>query len=109
MCDGDTGVPCEVDLLHNHDSGQLMADVDFITEMAAINGSHFIGDFNNSITTAYCVERVREPFADYVSCNGNTTESYECICNNWIDRCLGRMDTSVCNASEPDPQNPRIP
>ena len=52
----------------------------------------------------YCVERVKEPFAEYVSCNGPDTEHYTCTCNNWIDRCIARDDTSVCNASHLDDQ-----
>ena len=56
----------------------------------------------DSVTTAYCVERIVEPFADYASCNGPDTEHYTCTCNNWIDRCIARDDTSVCNASHLD-------
>jgi len=92
---------CEPDLLQNHDSGELLADVDFITEMA--NGSgFFIGQFNTSVTTAYCVERVRDEYADYASCNGPDTENYKCTCNIWFDRCIGQLDTTVCNATDLD-------
>ena len=97
------GDECEPDLLYNHDTGSILADVEFITAMS--RGGHFVQDFNASVTTRYCVHHERRPaYADYVSCNGNDTEHYDCYCNNWIDRCIGRLDTSVCNASVPDPQ-----
>ena len=31
-----------------------------------------------------------------VSCNGADTEHYTCLCNNWIDRCIGLLDLSPC-------------
>ena len=97
------GDECEPDLLYNHDTGSILADVEFITAMS--RGGHFVQDFNASVTTRYCVHHERRPaYADYVSCNGNDTEHYDCYCNNWIDRCIGRLDTSVCNASVPDPE-----
>jgi len=83
-----------VDFLANHDAGDMLADVDFITHTA--NSSHFVRDFNASVITRYCTERRPEPFADYVSCNGEDTEHYTCVCNNWIDRCIGRLDRSTC-------------
>lgn len=104
QCDGHFKVPCNVDLLYNHDSGDLLADVEFITEMASSHGRAFVGSFNTSVTTQYCVQRNKEPFADYVSCNGNDTEHYTCACDNWIDRCIGHSDTSMCslpNATTP--------
>jgi hypothetical protein len=103
LCGGPAGAPCEPDFLYDHDAGSLLADVDFIT-MTSIKPSnsshghhhHFIGDFNGSVITSYCVERRDEPFADYVSCNGPDPEHYSCACNNWIDRCIGRIDVSPC-------------
>ena len=60
--------------------------------------------FNSSIITRYCVER-RVPlagdWADYVSCNGPHANDYECLCDNWIDRCIGRLDISPCRLSNP--------
>ena len=88
------GNSCEVDFLADHDTGNLLADVDFITHVS--NSSHFVSDFNTSVITRYCTQRRAEPFADYVSCNGPDTEHYTCVCNNWIDRCIGRLDRSTC-------------
>eukprot|EP00658_Telonema_sp_P-2_P047792 TRINITY_DN36384_c0_g1_i2.p1 TRINITY_DN36384_c0_g1~~TRINITY_DN36384_c0_g1_i2.p1 ORF type:complete len:342 (-),score=38.25 TRINITY_DN36384_c0_g1_i2:33-1058(-) len=91
---------CQVDYLYNHDAGDLLADTDFITNMANSGNHSFVGAFNTSVTTSYCVQRRRESFADYASCNGPDTEHYSCECNNWFDRCVGHLDTSVCNASD---------
>lgn len=88
--------PCEPDYLHNHDSGTLLADVEFIT---ATQGSGFVPDFNGSVVSRYCVSRAAGETADYVSCNGRNTEHYRCACNNFIDRCIGRADTSACRVA----------
>ena len=56
------GDKCQVDFLYDHDAGDLLSDVDFITHVA--NSSHFVSDFNRSVVTKYCVERAAEPFAD---------------------------------------------
>ena len=78
------GSACEVDYLYDHDAGDLLSDTDFITHAA--NSSHFNIEFNHSVITKYCVQRVVAPpaslaFADYVSCNGKDTEHYTCACN----------------------------
>ena len=94
--------PCQPDQLYNHDSGTLLADVEFIT---ATKQSGFVPDFNDSVTSRYCVSHeasppslpVGEAFADYVSCNGRDTEHYRCTCNVFVDRCIGRVDTSSCH------------
>jgi len=88
------GEDCEVDFLYDHDAGDLLSDVDFITHVA--NSSAFDIIFNTSVITKYCVERTAVAFADYVSCNGPDAEHYTCLCNNWIDRCIGRLDLSPC-------------
>ena len=101
------GDACEPDMLGDHDSGELLADVDFITHVAS--SDHFNISFNSSIVTRYCVER-RVPkandWADYLSCNGPTTTDYTCACNNWIDRCIGRLDISPCDLH---PSGPGMP
>ena len=55
--------------------------------------------FKSSVITRYCVER-RVPlagdWADYVSFDDN-----EVGCENWIDRCIGRLDLSPCHLSDP--------
>ena len=92
------GDACEPDMLGDHDSGDLLADVDFITHVAS--SDHFNISFNASIVTRYCVERrvpATDDWADYLSCNGPTTTDYTCACNNWIDRCIGRLDISSCD------------
>lgn len=108
------GEMCDVDFLYDHDAGDLLSDVDFITHVA--NSSSFVRDFNTSVLTRYCVEHATSApttraadvrpydasgadhadFADYVSCNGADTEHYVCECNNWIDRCIGRLDMATC-------------
>ena len=92
--DPDYRRPCEPDMLYNHDSGNLLADVEFIT--AVSGGGGFVPDFNGSITSRYCVAHQDRPPADYVSCNGRDTEHYRCTCNVFVDRCIGRLDTSEC-------------
>ena len=64
------GDACEPDMLGDHDSGDLLADVDFITHVAS--SDHFNISFNASIVTRYCVERrvPTDDWADYLSCNG---------------------------------------
>ena len=89
---------CQPDNLYNHDSGSLLADVEFIN---GAQGSGFVPDFNGSVTSRYCVSRVDRPYADYVSCNGRDTEHYTCTCNVFIDRCIGRLNTSTCHAPPP--------
>lgn len=90
--------PCQPDYLANHDTGALEADVEFIT--VASGGSWFVPDFNTSVTTRYCVAHAEAPtpsgYADYVSCNGWPASNYSCTCNVWLDRCIGRLDTSSC-------------
>ena len=72
----------------------MLADVEFIT---ATGGSGFVPDFNGSVVSRYCVSHVkRSQPVDYVSCNGRDTEHYRCTCNVFIDRCIGRLDTSEC-------------
>ena len=99
------GDGCQPDMLGEHDSGDLLSDVDFITHVAASGStSHFNISFNSSIVTRYCVERRVPPaddWADYLSCNGPTTTNYTCACNNWIDRCIGRLDISSCDTTGP--------
>lgn len=89
--------PCQPDNLYNHDTGDLLADVEFIN---AIGGelSWYVPSFNGSVTSRYCISRVAAPFADYVSCNGLDTEHYHCDCNLFADRCIGRQDTSPCHS-----------
>ena len=83
----------------NHDAGDLLSDVEFITKVA--NGTHFDIDFPTAVITKYCVQHnLDDAFADYVSCNGGDTEHYTCLCNNLIDRCIGRLDTSPCVQNE---------
>jgi len=89
---------CEPDNLYNHDSGSLLADVLFIN---GAGGSGLEPDFNGSVISRYCVSRVDRPYADYVSCNGKDTEHYACACNLFIDRCIGRLNTSSCSYSGP--------
>ena len=96
------GDACEPDMLGDHDSGDLLSDIDFITHVAT--GGHFNISFNGSIVTRYCVERQLPPagdWADYLSCNGDATTNYTCDCNNWIDRCIGRLDISSCDLGHP--------
>ena len=102
------GNACQPDMLDDHDSGELLADVSFITHVAASSTSHshhaFNITFNGSIVTRYCVERAvpkADDWADYTSCNGPWTTDYKCECNNWIDRCIGRLDISTCDISHP--------
>ena len=83
------GSACEVDYLYDHDAGDLLSDTDFITHAA--NSSHFNIEFNHSVITKYCVQRLVGPpaslaFADYVSCNGKDTEHYTCTCNKYSAR-----------------------
>eukprot|EP00965_Chrysotila_dentata_P023873 790872-Pleurochrysis_carterae.AAC.4 len=59
--------------------------------------SPFVTDFNASVITRYCVAMHDAPFADYVSCNGRKPWNYSCACNNWVDRCIGRLDRSSCH------------
>ena len=102
---GEYHKPCEPDNLYNHDSGSLLADIEFITAVAGGRPqTGFVPSFNGSVTSRYCVSRADRPFADYVSCNGfkDGTERYKCACNVWIDRCIGRLDTSSCRL-------PRVP
>ena len=87
--------PCQPDNLYNHDTGSLLADVEFMNGVQG--GRGFVPDFNDSVTSRYCVSRVDRPFADYVSCNGPDPEHYRCTCNIFIDRCIGRLDTSACH------------
>lgn len=94
------GDDCQPDMLEEHDSGDLLSDVSFITHVASSSHGHFNISFNASIVTRYCVERSVPPardWADYLSCNGPWTTDYLCECNNWIDRCIGRLDISVCD------------
>jgi len=94
LCDNN----CEVDFLTNHDSGDLSADVMFISHaVATTSHSAFKINFTSSVTTQYCVEYMDESFADYLSCNGPTVYDYTCLCDNYIDRVIGRMDVSTCN------------
>ena len=87
--------PCQPDYLRNHDAGDLLADVEFATLTA---GSFFDPQFNGSVLARYCVEyTLPDRFADYVSCNGVDTEHYECACNNFIDRCIGRLPIDSCH------------
>jgi len=102
--DGTRDRACEPDNLYNHDSGELLADVEFINAVGG-HGSFFVPDFNGSVTSRYCVAHVDAPFADYVSCNGRDTEHYSCACNVFIDRCIGRLDTSSC-VPPPPPVHP---
>ena len=111
----------KVDFLSNHDSGSDAGDAAFVT---AVGGSgHFVTNYNESVITQYCVEMLLEPFADYLSCNrpDNATAAapgeapdaapgvrvepnmtYECVCNNLIDRVIGHQDyTSACGVSPP--------
>ena len=97
--DSELDRPCEPDYLPNHDSGSLLADIEFITLMS-IHQDHFVPDFNGSVVTRYCLTGVEKPDVDYVSCNGPKATTYRCECNNFIDRCIGRLDTSAC---APDP------
>ena len=92
--------PCQPDDLYNHDSGSLLADVEFMTAVASGPVAGFVPDFNGSVTSRYCIAHADVPFADYVSCNGKDTEHYTCACNVFIDRCIGRMDTSSCHVRE---------
>jgi hypothetical protein len=88
------GDSCHPDLLHNHNAGDLLADVSFITAMSdpGARPNPFIRSFDIVSVTKYCVSRVPLPFADYISCNGVNPELTQCACNNYIDRCIGRMD-----------------
>lgn len=98
------GSACQPDMLGDHDSGDLLADTSFITVIAG--GGGFNISFNTSIVTRYCIERAIPPsgdWADYVSCNGPRSEDYTCQCNNWIDRCIGRLDISSCDLRKPVP------
>lgn len=94
------GDACEPDFLYNHDSGGALADAAFLAHSAAVPDD-FNVTFNTSVTSRYCLSRRRGPYADYLSCNGPTTEEYTCTCNVFIDRCIGRLDISVCDASQP--------
>ena len=50
--------PCYPDYLRNHDSGSLLADMEFIEETLSAGGiGYFVPDFNGSTTTRYCVSR----------------------------------------------------
>ena len=89
-CDGRYATPCNVNMLYSHDTGDLLADIQFITEMASSGGHSFVGAFNTSVTTAYCVRRKKETYADYLSCNGPDTEHYTChlaVPQSWNKNC----------------------
>jgi len=88
------GETCPPDFLKNHNAGDLLADVSFITAMSdpTAKPNPFIKSFEVATITKYCVSRHLKPFADYVSCNGANPETTECACNNYIDRCIARMD-----------------
>jgi hypothetical protein len=80
----------------DHDSGDLLADVSFITRVAAAGHVIFNISFNTSVVTRYCVQRLVPPtrdWADYVSCNGPYVEDYTCECNNW---CVRRAAPRPC-------------
>ena len=106
---GEGGRTCEPDNLYNHDAGSLRA----VELFAAINlgkgHATFIPNFEDSVTSRYCVLREAKPWADYVSCNGRPefgTEHYACTCNVFIDRCIGRLSTDSCyipNATRHEP------
>jgi len=91
------GTTCHPDFLHNHNAGDLLADVSFITAMSdpKAKPNPFIQSFEIVAVTKYCVARRAERFTDYVSCNGPNPETSECACNNYIDRCIGRQDKGV--------------
>jgi hypothetical protein len=88
------GDSCPPDLLHNHNAGDLLADVFFITAMSdpTAKPNPFIKSFDIVTVTKYCVARAATPFVDYTSCNGANPETTQCACNNYIDRCIGRTD-----------------
>ena len=92
---GSRELPCQPDYLSNHDSGSLKADMDFV--MIAHN-KLFYPAFNDSVITRYCVD-YSGPFADYLSCFGLLSENYTCGCNNFIDRCIGRLSIDSCSRS----------
>ena len=97
------GDECEPDLLYNH-TGSIWPTS---SSSRRCRAAAILCKINASVTTRYCVHHERRPaYADYVSCNGNDTEHYDCYCNNWIDR-IGRLDTSVCNALCPTPRRCR--
>lgn len=85
---------CHPDLLHNHNAGDLLADVSFITAMSDPKSrpNPFVRSFDIVTITKYCVSRAPTPFAGYTSCNGVNPETTRCACNNYIDRCIGRID-----------------
>jgi hypothetical protein len=84
---------CSIDFLSDHDSGSVEGDQLFATLMATMPTPNPMGvDFNSSVTTRYCVYRdASRPFANYASCDGPTPELYECVCNDMMDHCFGRL------------------
>lgn len=84
---------CSIDFISNHDSGSAEGDQLFATLMATMPTPNPMGvDFNSSVTTRYCVYRdASRPFANYASCDGPTPELYECVCNDMMDHCFGRL------------------
>ena len=84
---------CQVDFISNHDSGSAEGDQLFATLMATMPTPNPMGVvFNSSVTTRYCVYRdANRPFANYASCDGPTPELYECVCNDMMDHCFGRL------------------
>eukprot|EP01052_Picozoa_sp_SAG31_P035655 SAG31_NODE_4331_length_3346_cov_1.723745_5_plen_375_part_00 len=89
LCDAN----CSVDFISNHDSGSGEGDQLFATLMATMpvpNPMDVV--FNMSVTTRYCVHRDASwPFANYASCDGPTPELYQCVCNDMMDHCFGRL------------------
>lgn len=84
---------CSVDFISNHDSGSAEGDQLFATLMASMPTPNPMGVvFNSSVSSRYCVYRdATRPFANYASCDGPTPELYECVCNDMMDHCFGRL------------------
>eukprot|EP01048_Picozoa_sp_COSAG05_P006116 COSAG05_NODE_382_length_10509_cov_8.360519_6_plen_481_part_00 len=103
------GDACDIDFLTNHDSGSAEGDQLFATLMASMppGPSNPMGiAFNSSVTTRYCTHRdVRQPFAQYASCDGargaTDTDNYVCVCSDMADHCFAR---APCDDPVPNPR-----
>lgn len=106
----------DVDYLMNHNSGDVGADVGFITFTAGQKAPFLPADnFSSATFTLYCLEVLKANvpntvttggnplFADYVSCNDQSSEESRnhsdprCGCDNWIDRIIGDSTMDACH------------
>jgi hypothetical protein len=64
------GAHCQPDYVRERNSGDLRADVGFVTEVTGKGSRHpFDIDFPHAVLTQYCIEHADSPFRDYLSCN----------------------------------------